>query len=75
MRYHKTVKRKSSKIICVCVCPFIMKLGRFVSVCLSSVNAQRSLQACVWPMLFCVLIPDKLLEGIVILWLEGEWMS
>lgn len=32
-------------------------------------------QACVWPKLFCVLIPDKLLEGIVILLLEGDWKS
>lgn len=52
-----------------------MKLGLFVSVHLSPVNAQKSFQACVWPKLFCVLIPDKLLEGIVILLLEGDWKS
>ena len=44
-----------------------MKLELFVSISLSSISAQKSFQAWIWPKLFCFLIPDKLLEGIVIL--------
>lgn len=45
----------------------VSQLSLFVSLSLRSVNGPKSFQAWTGPCLFCVLIPDKLLEGPVIL--------